>query len=573
MSYHALSISDPDGNIGLKIRDISEKAVANIPDVLLDLIDVASYVYCADQAVTRGGHGVGVMGANWRREFHFHIPVRKKAIWEQAELGASLESMLGFLSDDTYRFEFYELTKQPSAELYFDFARDDCTSQIESVMLFSGGLDSLGGAVSEAVSDRRRVALVSHRSNPKLDSRQKKLVSALKEKCAENGPLHIPVWLSKHGAAEAEHSQRSRSFLFAALATVVAQLFGLDRFSFYENGVISLNLPICDQVVGARATRSTHPKFINNLERFFSELLGRPFRVQNPFLWMTKTEIINLIGDAGCEDLISQSISCVHTRDQTIAHTHCGKCSQCVHRRFSALASRYQGADPADMYALDLLTRERTEVEEQTLLQSFMETARFMEQADEIQLLQKYGEIGRVVRQVGLPSAEAAELIHDLHRRHGIEVGRVLTDAISEHAHEIWAKSLPPTCALAVAASQHLNQGTKLAPEEEKQETGTQRARGRNPAQKKLLTPKDSAVLDAIGRDVFFSMQDRDILRTHKQLLRKLFPESGQDARRSSVRRIRKYLDAPGSRELQKKRSKAAAEFGQKRKQDQTVAS
>ena len=41
-------------NVNLKISDISERMVANIPPVLVDLLEVATYVYCADQVTTRG---------------------------------------------------------------------------------------------------------------------------------------------------------------------------------------------------------------------------------------------------------------------------------------------------------------------------------------------------------------------------------------------------------------------------------------------------------------------------------------------------------------------------------------
>jgi hypothetical protein len=548
-----LSLADQDGNIGLKIRDISEKAVANIADILLDLIDVASYVYCADQAITRGGNGVDKMGAEWRRDLVFRIPVRKREIRERPTVAGPLAEMLGFLSEDTYQFQFQDLTERPPAAQYFDFGDSDCGVPIDSVMLFSGGLDSLGGAVVEAVSERKRVVLVSHRSNPKLDNRQKKLVSAIRDICKQNPPLHVPVWLSKHGAPEAEHTQRSRSFLYAALATVVARLFGHDRFRFYENGVISLNLPICDQVIGARATRSTHPKFISSLERILSEILGITFHVENPFLWTTKTEIIDLIGDAGCADLIALSISCIHTRDQTIAHTHCGKCSQCVHRRFSALASRFRDADPVEMYSLDLLTGSRNSTEEKTLIQSFIESARFMEKADEVQLLRRYGEIGRVIRQVGLPSTVAAERIHDLHRRHGCEVGRVLTDAIGKYAQQLWEGVLPATCTVVVAAS-HQNV-PEIVTVESSLIAGTgpkQEGDGAGSNGDKSLTPKDAEILGQIGRDSFFGMRDSDLQRVHKKVFSSVLKDSTKEAWRSSLRRIRDYLHAPGSRAIQK---------------------
>ncbi|MDA2915155.1 hypothetical protein MYX77_14610, partial [Acidobacteriia bacterium AH_259_A11_L15] len=83
-------------------------------------------------------------------------------------------------------------------------------------------------------------------------------------------PLHIPVWINKDEALGREPTQRSRSFLYASLATAVAGVFGLRRIRFYENGVVSLNLPISAQVIGARATRSTHPKALKAFERLFS---------------------------------------------------------------------------------------------------------------------------------------------------------------------------------------------------------------------------------------------------------------------------------------------------------------
>ena len=56
--------------------------------------------------------------------------------------------------------------------------------------------------------------------------------------------------------------------------------------------------------------------------------------VENPFLWLTKTEVFDLIGDAGCADLTQDSVSCMHTQEQTIEQPHCGRCSQCVSRRY-----------------------------------------------------------------------------------------------------------------------------------------------------------------------------------------------------------------------------------------------
>ncbi len=68
-------------NVTLKISDISRKMAANIPPVLVDLLEIATYVYCADQATTRGAGNAKNYGAKWRRRFRFHIPVRKPDLW------------------------------------------------------------------------------------------------------------------------------------------------------------------------------------------------------------------------------------------------------------------------------------------------------------------------------------------------------------------------------------------------------------------------------------------------------------------------------------------------------------
>jgi hypothetical protein len=48
-----LALSGRSQNITLKLEDISKKMVRNVPDLLIDLIEIATYVYCADQATSR----------------------------------------------------------------------------------------------------------------------------------------------------------------------------------------------------------------------------------------------------------------------------------------------------------------------------------------------------------------------------------------------------------------------------------------------------------------------------------------------------------------------------------------
>ena len=93
-----LALSGRAQNITLKLEDISKKMVRNVPGLLVDLIEIATYVYCADQAISRGGPAQVGMGADWRRSFRFVIPVRNPDHWNRRNVLESLCSTLSFLS-------------------------------------------------------------------------------------------------------------------------------------------------------------------------------------------------------------------------------------------------------------------------------------------------------------------------------------------------------------------------------------------------------------------------------------------------------------------------------------------
>ena len=237
------------------MADISAAMLRSVPDVLMDLLEIAAYVFSADQATGRGGPTDP--GRLWRRRFQFHLPVRQPDLWSRGDVTAALIRLLSFLSDDDYAFVFRRLEQTPAEQLYLERLGDPFA--VEEVVLFSGGLDSLGGAIQEALIERRRVALISHDSGSKRKPQIAALAAEVAARAAPGAVRHIPVWATKQEAVGREYTQRTRSFLYAALAATVASMMGLDRVRFYENGVTSLNLPIAPQVVGGRATRTTHP--------------------------------------------------------------------------------------------------------------------------------------------------------------------------------------------------------------------------------------------------------------------------------------------------------------------------
>ena len=160
------------------------------------------------------------MGVDWRRDFRFVIPVRNPGHWNRRNVLEVLCSTLSFLSDDNYAFEFEKATRPVPFQNYLELGDDSSAGfMADGIVLFSGGLDSLSGAIEALSKNGNRVALVSHRSSPKIFDHQKHLVAELRQRFP-NQVMHIPLLATRQGPLRIqEHSQRTRSFLYVASDT------------------------------------------------------------------------------------------------------------------------------------------------------------------------------------------------------------------------------------------------------------------------------------------------------------------------------------------------------------------
>ena len=180
-----------------------------------------------------------------------------------------------FLSDDIFDFTFYPAKKPRSVEDYFQPSLIHLLEgKPEAVALFSGGLDSLAGAVEAAVEHKERLLLVNHRPTPKVTNVHRKLQAMLAARAGKFAPQHLHVVMNKRKELNREYTQRTRSFFYVALGATVAQMLGQKRVRFYENGVVSMNLPVCAQVIGSGATRTTHPRTLKGFQKLLTEVAG-----------------------------------------------------------------------------------------------------------------------------------------------------------------------------------------------------------------------------------------------------------------------------------------------------------
>lgn len=417
--------------VSLRIGHIRKSLVVGLPDVALDLIEIAAFVYAIDSSISRGGLMDRQMGAKWHRTFHVTLPVRNLALWLEPKLKAALEETLMFLSGDHFTFDFKQMNAETVVpERYFDFGEESAW-QPDSVLMFSGGLDSYAGALEEIIERKQKVALISHFSATKIAPIQRDLQKHMAQKLGSQMLMHFPMRVQLKRGTNTEGTHRARSFLFAALGMATAIAFGHKRVSFYENGVVSLNLPPVGNVLGTRATRTTHPKTLQRFEALFSMIFDQDLRVDNPFFWRTKTDVVQTIARLGMADQIASTRSCADVHNQTKQYAHCGRCSQCVDRRFAILAAGLAGYDPEEAYRLDLMASPRERVQDKEVALSYVRSAFAYEAINESELVAHFPAILNAVESLGEPPDTALKRIVDLLKRHGSSVATVMRGEMS----------------------------------------------------------------------------------------------------------------------------------------------
>jgi hypothetical protein len=384
--------------------------------------------------------------------------VRDLEFWAQADIQSLIEKILNFLSNDKYSFSFVPLRRDRSEQPYFAFGdlKDWPFHAPDRVIMFSGGLDSLAGAV-ETAAHGGKVVLVSHRSVSTLDARQNLLFKQLQQ-LYPGQLIRIPVWVNKDEKFGREPTQRTRSFLFSALGTLVAQSIEARGVRFFENGVVSLNLPLAQEALRSRASRTTHPLALHLLSSLCTAIVESDFAVDNPFLFKTKTEVVASLETHKASPLIGSTCSCSHSMFQTKTQRHCGRCSQCIDRRFATLAAKQQSWDLSNDYVSDVFIGPRKDPLEKAIAIDYVRHGLELARRGENEIAASFNtELSRAVRHVENRS-ETARAIISMHRRHGEVVSRVLEEQLRANAAEFIDGSLDPTSLLAmVATREHLS--------------------------------------------------------------------------------------------------------------------
>lgn len=321
--------------------DLEYSAFSLLPkqgEASLDFLVVASSVYAIDKLAKRG-----LAKDTWTREIMLTVPVSEPGKWDSVK--PVFVRCLSFLTGDVWTLTFTQ-RKEPLVRLRPMRRRRRRKPLVipsgDAVSLFSGGLDSLVGAIDWLeLNPSKKLLLVGHHeadmAGPFTDQRL-----LLEKLCtAYPGRLHrilARVGHKDESSSDTEITLRGRSLLFIAMGILAASALGREvPLLIPENGTIALNVPLTPSRRGSCSTRTAHPHYLSMLSRVLRGL-GITNDVSNPLGDKTKGEVLTkCVNQALLQDMARLSVSCAkrgHKNNFTRRNAKsCGRCMPCIYRR------------------------------------------------------------------------------------------------------------------------------------------------------------------------------------------------------------------------------------------------
>jgi hypothetical protein len=314
---------DPSGNrgsAGAAIGDVLRRREL-VPDPrALDFLSVALAVMAADLAGHRDASPDG-----WTREFDLVIAVTDPPFWSTQ--APALQRLLQFLTTDRWRIAFApgaKYPKQPKKQIH---------PEHDSVVLFSGGLDSFTGALDLVEQGYCPFAVSqSVRGDAEKQRSLSGVVGGNIGHLQLNHNTNVPN-------PENPPTQRGRSIAFFAhgilAATTLQRYANGDMIPLFvcENGFISINPPLTGLRLGSLSTRTSHPVVLALLQQIV-DAAGLRVRFKNPYAHRTKGEM--LAGSPRQPDLKARAHTTTSCgRFLRYGYRHCGRCVPCLIRRAS----------------------------------------------------------------------------------------------------------------------------------------------------------------------------------------------------------------------------------------------
>ena len=275
----------------------------------------------------------------WSRDIHVSIPVNEVEIWDNPKTLEALVTTLRLLTGDSWKFEFVRSSKRfelsGQKKLFYE-------STAEAVIAFSDGLDSL--CVANLIENEGAII--------RLRVGRQKLENKIASQHFDRIPFEVLV------KPEVDHSQRSRSFKYAVLTAIIADISKTPVIVIPESGQGALG-PVLVYSYGAYPDYRNHPTFLRKMQDFIDLVLSSDVVYIQPKLWQTKGQTIKEFINLNSENTqnIKFTRSCWQKRHNVMFNgkSHqCGICGACLLRRMSLNSAGVE--ECSDSYTISKLS-------------------------------------------------------------------------------------------------------------------------------------------------------------------------------------------------------------------------
>jgi 7-cyano-7-deazaguanine synthase in queuosine biosynthesis len=293
-----------------------------------DLVDLAAAIYQIDRHITSW------RGTNPPARIQLSMRLRNPNAWSEQAIRA-LHASLQLLGNAPWELQFGSGSKAPIPKY-----QTENGGAINQVALFSGGVDSMCGAITLR-NTSAHTRLVS------FYSAQKTLQRRLASEIGFQAPVQWRMkWLREPGRGRSFYF---RSFLFLVLAGAVAETWDARTVFQFENGILATAVPPTPSWM---MTKHAHPLLHETMGELFGALLGGRWVITNPFLQLTKRECVEhaagSMQKARVMQLLADTETCWYLRSNNVyggkkrPGMPCGICVPCVLRRTAIPGERYQ---------------------------------------------------------------------------------------------------------------------------------------------------------------------------------------------------------------------------------------
>jgi len=309
------------------LLDINEYSNSTI----LDFFDMVAYICYTDFYTPRDED------VNNQKKLDITVPVNN--IEKFNKIKQDVEVLLSYMTNgEKWRVNFEYVRDIKKIDREQKIISDDI--KYNSVCVLSGGLDSMAGSANER---KNKTIFVTFETNAIEVNNSNDIYENL---IKNDNNKHIVI--KKINLDKNEHyTERTRSLIFIASSLLYADYYGINEVKIYENGIMSLNPKFN---FSRRVTKTTNQKTLFLINRIL-EKLGINIKVDNPFKYKTKADIVKIIPKEYDKYIKNFTRTCSknsgirHFRNKKKGNFHCGVCIACMLRQIGMIYNSREDCD------------------------------------------------------------------------------------------------------------------------------------------------------------------------------------------------------------------------------------